>query len=612
VASGMARFIDRSSSAVIKATTPFGYAVGEPGAAFDVYVGDESVEVIAIRGKVDFIHDVDGARYDVVPDSMSILADNRQATGGDGKVDAEWDEWNASRDTVLVQSLETKGESVQYLPEGIREDAQVLDENGRWEQVYYQGQYRRVWRPTHVAADWTPYSVGRWTEWYGDYTWIPEEPFGYTTCHYGYWFWGGNYWYWAPPAVSVGVGGPFWGIGFSWYPGRVGWLSSGVTVGWFPLLPWEPYYASHWWGPGGFAVHNASVININVNRYAFANRAVFVNQGSFTTVNNLSTVRQSVNTANLSTFRGAPLASGALGTAATSNSRFRFTSANPSTIPSQGVTSRVAQNQTRFSQAATGVSAGGIRQQVATTSATTPGTAQVAAPRLSSAAAQTGAGAGAQGRALNQNPRAPSTSSVNAAMSAGRGGTGTAQGNASVQSRTGPATATPAQSGATGSTGRTSAMSRTRQGTSSGSARTATGATGPNRGTSTSGRASIQSGRSHATQGSASAGSSRSHAGSTGLSRGSASNRSLQGQGRAAQSLGRQSHNGGRTTTQFGGSRGTPGSSQGRAVTNPGRSRGPAPSGHPGGGFGGAPHSGGGHPGGGQPSGGGHGGGHQG
>ena len=62
IAAGMARLIDRSSSAVIKATTPFGYAVGEPGAAFDIYVGDESVEVIAIRGKVDFIHDVDGAQ----------------------------------------------------------------------------------------------------------------------------------------------------------------------------------------------------------------------------------------------------------------------------------------------------------------------------------------------------------------------------------------------------------------------------------------------------------------------------------------------------------------------------------------------------------------------
>ena len=321
---------------------------------------------------------------------MSILADNRQATAGDGKVDAEWDEWNVSRDTVMVQSLETKGESVQYLPEGIREDAQALDENGRWEQVYYQGQYRRVWRPTRVAADWTPYSVGRWTEWYGDYTWVPEEPFGYTTCHYGYWFSANNYWYWAPPIVSVGVGGPFWGIGFSWYPGRVGWLHSDVSIGWFPLLPWEPYYANHWWGPGGFAVHNAGVININVNRYAFANRAVFVNQGSFTTANNLSTVRQSVNTANLSTqFRGAPLASGALGAAATSSSRFRFTSADPSTTPSQSVTGRVAQNQTRFSQAATGVNAGSIRQQVATTRTTTPGTTQVAAPRLSSAA-QTG------------------------------------------------------------------------------------------------------------------------------------------------------------------------------------------------------------------------------
>ena len=353
VASGMARFIDRSSNTVIKATTPFGYVVAEPGAAFDLYVGDESVEVIGLRGKVDFIHDVDGAKYEVVPGAMSILADNRQAAPSEGKVDSQWDDWNNSRDTVLTRNIETKGESVNYLPEGIREESRVLDENGRWEKVYYEGQYREVWRPSNVGQDWAPYTVGRWTDYYGDQCWIPNEPFGYVTHHYGYWFWANNYWYWSPPIVSAGIGLPFRGIGFGWYPGRVGWLYSDACIGWWPLLPWEPFYCNHWWGPWGF--HNFGVVNINIGGYRFANRAVFVNHGTFYGVNSYhGSLVTSVNRGAIgSQFRGTPvLREAMLHNTGSLSGRYSFTNANPSARPNQAVTARVAQNQARLSREA--------------------------------------------------------------------------------------------------------------------------------------------------------------------------------------------------------------------------------------------------------------------
>ena len=421
VASGMARFIDRSSTTVIKATTPYGYVVGEPGSAFDLYVGDESVEVIGIRGKVDFIHDVDGAKYDVIPGSISILADNRQATAGEGKVDSEWDDWNGSRDSMLAQNIETKGESVNYLPEGIREDSRVLDENGRWERVYYEGQYRQVWRPTTVEADWAPYTAGRWTNWYGDNCWIPYEPFGYVTHHYGYWFSANNYWYWAPPVVSVRVGAPYLGIGFGWYPGRVGWMYSGVNVGWFPLLPWEPYYARRWWGPWGFTVSNPALISINLGRYRFYNHATVVPYGHFYGVNGYRSVRVTNinNTTIINNFRATPVVGTHVLGATNVSRQYSFTDRGPGFRPNQTVTSRVTQNQTRFSQTSATVNRRSIQQQASTARLGRPAAgASVNAPRMSAG----GSGTQGQFRSLNQNPRAVQHTNTTVSSPQGRGG----------------------------------------------------------------------------------------------------------------------------------------------------------------------------------------------
>ena len=43
VASGVARFYNKSSDTVIKVTSPFGYVLADPGTVFDFYVGDDSV-----------------------------------------------------------------------------------------------------------------------------------------------------------------------------------------------------------------------------------------------------------------------------------------------------------------------------------------------------------------------------------------------------------------------------------------------------------------------------------------------------------------------------------------------------------------------------------------
>ncbi|MFZ2446170.1 MAG: DUF6600 domain-containing protein [Syntrophobacteraceae bacterium] len=446
VAVGTTRLMGKSSKAVIKVTTPFGYAVGEPGAAFDVYVGDESIEVIGIRGKVEFVHDEDGSRYEVIPGSMSLLADDHETTTGDGRMDPDWDAWNNARDAHWSQALEVKGESVEHLPEEIREDARTLDENGRWERVYYEGEHRRAWRPTKVEPGWAPYSVGRWTVWNGDYCWVPDEPFGYVTHHYGYWFWNENSWYWAPPIVGAGAGARSWGIGLAWYPGRVGWLYSGSNIGWFPLLPWEPYYAHRVWGPSTYLPRRGG--GIDINRYRFANRAVVVNQKALFTTNNLSTVRErKIEGAALArNFRGAPVVSSrVLGKGGHINQRFNFTNRAPKAKPTRAAGSRLAHNRARIGAGGAAVSSGAIRRQLAATRQGKPAArggvrAPRATSRLGPGTGPAGVGRGKAG--VGRGSRTTGSSAVRSGKTGahgrsgatvGRGKAGTNRGGAGVR-----------------------------------------------------------------------------------------------------------------------------------------------------------------------------------
>lgn len=278
VASGQMRLYNRSSGTYIRVSTPFGYMVGPGGTVADVYVGDESAEIIALQGTVQFIRTRDGyeAKYDVLAGGSSLLVDRDGAARGEGTVDADWDQWNRERDRFWGQRQRVRSE---YLPEPLQDDAAVLEESGRWERVYYDGEYRTLWRPTVVEAGWAPYTVGRWTTWYDEQVWIPYEPFGYVTHHYGHWVPVGGIWYWMPPVVTVSVGVPWPRL--YWYPGRVAWIHSDVYVGWVPLAPWEPYYAVHAWGPGVTIWAGGVMPAIAIGSLAFVDYAICVHHHHF-------------------------------------------------------------------------------------------------------------------------------------------------------------------------------------------------------------------------------------------------------------------------------------------------------------------------------------------
>src|SRR5512145_1483007 len=52
VASGITRFYNKGNETIIKVTSPFGYVLAAVNTVFDFYVGENSVEVVPIRGRI--------------------------------------------------------------------------------------------------------------------------------------------------------------------------------------------------------------------------------------------------------------------------------------------------------------------------------------------------------------------------------------------------------------------------------------------------------------------------------------------------------------------------------------------------------------------------------
>jgi len=109
----------------------------------------------------------------------------------------EWERWNTDRDRELT----AWSESSRYLPDELHDYSSDFDDNGRWD---YVSDYGYVWYPTVVAADWAPYTVGRWVWIRGSYVWIAYDPWGWAPCHYGRWvFVASRGWCWVPPVAGA-------------------------------------------------------------------------------------------------------------------------------------------------------------------------------------------------------------------------------------------------------------------------------------------------------------------------------------------------------------------------------------------------------------------------
>ncbi|MBC2705851.1 DUF6600 domain-containing protein [Desulfobacula sp.] len=243
--SGTARFQSSDFQTEIEVITPFGTAHSSDKVVFDVTVGENSAEFIALKGRLDFVHNSGDTEYEVLAGSSALMADDIGISTSEPLLNVNWNNWNYMRENIWQSRLSSQ-ESRKYLPNNLTYEAYALDKNGIWENVYYRGRHHRFWRPTAIAVGWSPYSIGHWTLWNGDQCWIPAEPFGYVTHHYGSWLFTSGRWYWTPPIVSVSLSSV--GISFGWYPGRVSWVSSGIYIGWYPLAWYERYYSHRHWG----------------------------------------------------------------------------------------------------------------------------------------------------------------------------------------------------------------------------------------------------------------------------------------------------------------------------------------------------------------------------
>jgi len=97
-----------------------------------------------------------------------------------------------------------------------------LEPYGDWVLVEPQGW---VFRPRVNTVAWRPYLDGHWQPSYAfGWVWESNDPFGWITDHYGFWFHDEfQGWVWLPYGA--------------WAPSWVAWVQVGDFVGWAPLAP---------------------------------------------------------------------------------------------------------------------------------------------------------------------------------------------------------------------------------------------------------------------------------------------------------------------------------------------------------------------------------------
>jgi hypothetical protein len=169
--------------------------------------------------------------------------------------------------------------------DGLPRNAYVPESMVGYQDLYAYGHwvndpmYGQIWVPP-VTPGWTPYSTGRWAfvEPWG-WTWIDEAPWGFAPFHYGRWAnVRGVGWAWIPGAPSYR---PVYAPALVGFIGGSG-FGVGISVGWFPLGPREPWIPA--WGASRGYVNNVNVMHVtNINVVNVTN-VTYVNRQNVTVV----------------------------------------------------------------------------------------------------------------------------------------------------------------------------------------------------------------------------------------------------------------------------------------------------------------------------------------
>ena len=379
VSTGVGRLYNRSSSLMMKVTTPLGYVIVHPESTVDVYVGSETIELFALQGKAEYVSTAgDSNKYEISLGSP-IISNGTQVAASSDAIDPQWDGWNLERNNLILTRVEVRGASAELLPRSLQNEASLLEENGVWEEVYSETCKckEKLWRPTKVSPGWRPFTSGRWVEIYGENCWVPDEPFGYVTHHYGNWEFINSKWYWAPPGkqpkpvevaaeepppaqqpqpavVATEEQPPPAVTEPAWYPGRVGWFYSDTQIGWVPLAPQEQFYSVNNWGPQAVVADDSASQGDDLPSYDYYDDGgVAVERDHLYHVENYTRARMAMihdMAPSARTFKRMPTAS-TRQAAASDKSRFSAgqTAAGQSK-PSQSITSRIQQTKANVSE----------------------------------------------------------------------------------------------------------------------------------------------------------------------------------------------------------------------------------------------------------------------
>src|SRR6266478_3053611 len=220
----------------------------------------------------------------IVTGGDQITYDVESAPGPDA-----WDRWSTSRDL-----REDRSASARYVSREMT-GYEDLDQYGQWSN---EAGYGQVWRPTRVAAGWSPYHDGHWV-WIAPWgwTWVDDQPWGYAPSHYGRWASFNDGWGWVPGPLNVT---PYYA------PALVGWVGGGrgcdsfsvgfsfgnaAAVGWFPLGPRDPYIPGYNTSQGYF--NRVNNTNTTINNTTITN---YYNdsRNSNNTITNVKYVNQNV------------------------------------------------------------------------------------------------------------------------------------------------------------------------------------------------------------------------------------------------------------------------------------------------------------------------------
>lgn len=173
-----------------------------------------------------------GERHEVWFDARQGTARSRLARMPDDRL-AAWAQTRFAAEDAAPQAWRYASPAIPGLED--------LDGHGRWDN---HPEYGAVWVPYGVAANWAPFTDGRWVwmrPW--GWTWVDAQPWGFAPSYYGRWLqWHGR-WAWWPgqrqvrpvfaPAVVAWIGGSHVSVGIT--------IGAQPPMAWVPLQPWQPY-----------------------------------------------------------------------------------------------------------------------------------------------------------------------------------------------------------------------------------------------------------------------------------------------------------------------------------------------------------------------------------